>query len=399
MRTIIHLDMDAFYASVEQLDQPVLRGRPVIVGGSPQRGVVCACSYEARKYGVRSAMAMSRALRLCPQGVFLPVRMARYQQVSHSVFAIFNRYTDQLEPLSLDEAFLDVSDCRRLFGSGLQIAQRIRQEVRSELGLAISAGVAPNKLLAKLASEQAKPDGLREVPASEIDSFLLPLPVTAMWGVGKVMAERLHTRGLRTIGDLRATGEERLHKLLGSAGRQLYALSLGEDERAVTTEPIKSVGQEDTYPKDLWTIEELQRELLALAERVARRLRRHGVVGRTVTLKVRYGDFSTITRARTLPEPVDTASVLLQVAKQLLDKTEAGSRAVRLLGLSVGLLHEAGKGQQNLFQGEQKKRQEALNLALDRLAERFGEGRMLPASLLPKNKASGDQGGDGGQGT
>jgi DNA polymerase IV len=398
MRNIIHLDMDAFYASVEQLDQPALRHRPVIVGGSPQRGVVCACSYEARKYGIRSAMAMSRAVRLCPQGVFLPVRMERYRQVSRSVFAIFHRYTDRLEPLSLDEAFLDVSDCSRLFGSGSQIAERIRQEVFSELGLAVSAGVAPNKLLAKLASEHAKPDGLREVAASEIDRFLLPLPVSALWGVGKVLAERLQNLGLRSIGDLRAMGEARLHKLFGSTGAQLYRLSLGQDERPVASEALKSIGQEDTYPKDLWEMGALQRELLALSERVARRLRRRKLAGRTVTLKVRFSDFSTVTRSRSLPEAVDNATILLQVAQELLGKTEAGNRGVRLLGVTVGQLSEAHKGQQDLFQGEQKGRREALDLALDQLAERFGEGRVLPASLLPDKDRSGNQGGNSDQG-
>jgi DNA polymerase IV len=396
-RTIIHLDMDAFYASVEQLDQPSLRHQPVIVGGSVQRGVVCACSYEARRYGVRSAMAMSRAVRLCPQGIFLPARMERYRQISRLVFAIFSRYTDHLESLSLDEAYLDVSDCGRLFGSGWQIAQRIRTEVRSELGLAVSAGVAPNKLLAKLASEQAKPDGLREVLASAVDQFLLPLPVGALWGVGKVMAERLQALGLRTIGDLRAMGEERLRHLFGSAGGQLYLLSLGRDERPVASEPCKSIGQEDTYLHDLWATEELQRELLALAERVARRLRRQGLAGRTLTIKVRYADFQTITRARTLPEAVNAAPVLLQVAQELLGKTEAGRRAVRLLGLTVSQLQEQGMGQQELFAKEPRERRQALDQALDRLADRFGEGRVLPASLLPSQKGSRNQGGDSGQ--
>jgi DNA polymerase IV len=396
-RTIIHLDMDAFYASVEQLDQPALRGCPVIVGGNTQRGVVCACSYEARRFGVRSAMAMSKAVRLCPQGIFLPVRMERYRQVSRSVFAIFNRYTDRLEPLSLDEAFLDVSDCMRLFGSGVKIATQIRQEVRSELGLAVSAGVAPNKLLAKLASEQAKPDGLWNVDINQIDRFLLPLPVSSLWGVGKVMVERLTARGLNTVGDLRAAGEARLQQLFGRGGGELYARSMGIDERPVACDALKSVGHEDTYLYDLYTLDEVQRELLALAERVARRLRRKAMAGRTVTLKVRYADFTTVTRSRTLPEAVSTAPVLLRTARELIGKTEAGRRAVRLLGLTVSQLQEEGRGQQELFEGEQRSRQQALDRALDRLADRFGEGRILPASLLPMKKGSDDKGGDGGQ--
>jgi DNA polymerase IV len=399
VRTIIHLDMDAFYASVEQLDDPALRLRPVIVGGSVQRGVVCACSYEARSYGVRSAMAMSRAMRLCPQGVFLPVRMERYRQVSQAVFAIFRRYTDHLEALSLDEAFLDVSDCGRLFGSGVQIAQRIRQEVRSELGLAVSAGVASNKLLAKLASEQAKPDGLCEVSAAEVDRFLLPLPVSALWGVGEVLAKRLQGLGLRSVGDLRAAGGERLGKLLGRAGTELYLLSQGLDQRPVAAGAIKSLGHEDTYANDLWDSEDLRRELLALAGKVSRRLRQKGLAGRTATLKVRYSDFSTVTRAHTFAEAVDTATILLRAAEDLLGKTEAGARGVRLLGLSVGRLQEAGSGQQPLFGGQESQRRQALDLALDHLSVRFGEGRVLPATLLPAKKGSSNQGGNGGQGS
>jgi DNA polymerase IV len=395
MRTIIHLDMDAFYASVEQLDQPELRNRPVIVGGSAQRGVVCACSYEARRYGVRSAMAISRAMRLCPQGIFLPVRMERYRQLSRAVFSIFHRYTDLLEALSIDEAFLDVTGSLRLFGSGREIAEQIRREVRSELGLAVSAGVASSKLLAKLASEQAKPDGLREVAAGEVDQFLLPMPVTALWGVGKVTAERLQSLGLRTVADLRAAGAGQLQQLFGSIGGHLHALALGIDERPVASEDLKSVGHEDTYADDLYTRDELHLQLLALAERVARRLRRQGVAGRTITLKVRYADFSTVTRARTLPDALDEAHLLLRVARELLGRTEAGSRAVRLLGISVSQLQKRGTGQQELFGKGQREHRQALDKALDRLADRFGEGRVLPASLLSKRPGSADQGGDG----
>ena len=385
-RNIIHLDLDAFYASVEQQDFPELRGRPVVVGGSVERGVVCACSYEARGFGVRSAMAMAKALRLCPKAVVRPVRMARYQEVSREVFAIFARYTDRIEPLSVDEAFLDVSGCEKLFGPAPRIAAIIRQAVREETGLTISAGVAPNKFLAKLASEHGKPDGLFEVPDPP-ESFLLPLPLGRLWGVGPVMLGRLENLGLRTVGDLRRLSRERLTKLFGASGEHLFHLAQGVDHRQVeTSAEAKSVGHEDTFDRDLWDREEMRRALLDLAERVAIRLRRHGLTGSTLILKVKYGDFTTVTRSRTLPAGLDHAMDIHRVAVELLDRTAAGQQAVRLLGISLGRLEDSAGEQGSLFGAEARRRQVALDQAVDKVRQRFGAAGVRRGSLLDRDQ-------------
>jgi len=388
---IIHLDMDAFYASVEQLDNPALRGRPVIVGGSLERGVVSACSYEARPFGVRSAMPMRRAVRLCPEAVVLPVRMARYREVSRQVFGIFARYTDRIEPLSVDEAFLDVAGCERLFGPAAEIAARIRREVRDELGLAISAGVAPNKFLAKLASESAKPDGLLEIAPGQVDAFLLPLPVERIWGVGAKAAEQLHRLGCRSVADLRRLPEAQLVRLFGVWGGRLYRLARGEDDRQVEVDqPAKSFGAEETFAADLTGREVLQRQLLAQAEKVATRLRRQGLEGRVVTLKVRYGDFETVTRQLTLAEPTANGLLLYRAGLELLARTEAGSRPVRLLGLSAGELEPAAQGQATLFPDERNRKLANLDRSLDRLAERFGNRPVRRASLIQNGHGEGE---------
>jgi DNA polymerase-4 len=399
MRRIIHLDLDAFYASVEQRDRPELRGLPVLVGGSRERGVVCACSYEARRFGVHSAMAMARAVRLCPQAVVLPVRMSAYREASEQVFAVFSRFTDRIEPISLDEAFLDVTGCETLFGPALEIARRIKAEVRAGTGLTVSAGIASNKFLAKLASDLGKPDGLLAVSPEEIDPFLLPLPVSRIWGVGRVTARKLDNAGLRIVADLRSAGKERLVRLLGSAGEQLFHLSLGEDDRPV--EPggeLKSVGHEETFEADLRDTGKIRLELLELAERVARRLRRKSLKGRCVTLKVKYADFQSITRSATLGEGVDRAGAIHGAAMELLKRTEAGQRPVRLLGISLTGLVPREKGQAELFGREKDRRLGDLDRALDRLRDRFGEDGIRPGSLLEKDSAA-QKGGDPGKGT
>jgi len=394
---ILHLDMDAFYASVEQHDRPELRGRPVLVGGSLGRGVVAACSYEARRYGVHSAMAMARALSLCPRAVALPVRMERYQEVSRQVFAIFARYTDRVEPLSIDEAFLDVSGCERLFGRPALIAEAIRDDVRQETGLAISAGVAPNKFLAKLASEAGKPDGLMEVPPEEVDAFLLPLPLRALWGVGKTTAAKLERFGLRTVSDLRGVPRERLVEWLGRHGEHLYRLARGQDDRLVESRGgIKSVGHEETFSEDLRGGDVLRLELLALAEKVASRLRSKGLAGRCVTLKVKYADFVAVTRSITLGLGVDNALEIHREAVGLLRRTEAGRRPVRLLGISLSELRAAGAGQQDLFDHE-RERARVLDRTVDEVRERFGSSGVRRGSLLPR-PSGGKKGSDGGQG-
>lgn len=397
IRSIIHLDLDAFYASVEQHDEPDLRGRPVLVGGRSGRGVVCACSYEARRYGVHSAMPMARALRLCPAAAVRPARMARYRQVSSQVFALFGRYTDLIEPLSIDEAFLDVSGCQRLFGSPAQIAARIKQEVKQEIGLTISAGVAENKFLAKLASEHGKPDGLFVVPQPP-DSFLLPLPLGRLWGVGPVTLQRLARLGLHTVADLRQLSEARLAKLFGSAGRQLYRLARGEDSRPVVVASApQSIGHEDTFDHDLQDPAAVHRALLDLAERVAARLRRKGLVGSGVQLKVRYSDFSTVSRSRQVEPGLDSAMAIFEVARELLGRTEAGRRPVRLLGISLSRLQEQGGGQAELFGEAGRQRQAALDGAIDSLRQRFGSKGVQRASLLGGDESGAEAGGDGRQ--
>jgi len=388
---IIHLDMDAFFAAVEQRDDPKLRGRPVIVGGSLKRGVVCACSYEARPSGVRSAMPMSRALRLCPEAVVLPVRMTRYQEVSRRIFTIFGRYTDRIEPLSIDEAFLDVSGCERLFGTAPQIAERIRRDVRGETGLAVSAGVAPNKFLAKLASESAKPDGLLVLQPDEVERFLNPMLVGRLWGVGKKTAEELKQQGCRTVADLRKIPQMELRSLFGQWGDRLYYLARGEDDRAVESErEAKSFGAEETFEKDLETNEELLRQLLGLAERVSRRLRRHERAGKVVTLKVRFADFVTITRRRTLQDYSFSEARLFEEAKNLLARTGAGQRPVRLLGLSVSALEKTIEGQLELFGAQDERRQTRLDRTVDDLAMRFGSDRIRKGTLF--ENPSGEKG-------
>lgn len=393
-RCILHLDMDAFYASVEQHDFSELRGKPVIVGGNRQRGVVCAASYEVRPFGVRSAMAMARALQLCPQAAVRPVRMQRYQEVSRQIFAIFSRFTDAIEPLSIDEAFLDVTGSRALFGSGEEIARQIRLAVRNETGLTVSAGIAPNKFLAKLASEAAKPDGLHEVRREEIDAFLRPLPVAALWGVGRVTREKLAAMGIRTVAELRRLPSAVLEKRLGAAGLHLFQLARGEDERPVTGgEDLKSVGHEDTYAADLCDANSITREILHLSERVAARLRRHGVQGRCVTLKVKFSDFSVVTRSRTLEEGLSNGGQIHREALKLLAKTEAGRRPVRLLGVSLSALEPLGAGQGNLFAADDRERIQRLDRAVDRVRERFGSAGVIKGTLL---SAGDDSGGEEG---
>ena len=398
IRSIIHLDLDAFYASVEQHDERQLRGLPVLVGGRSGRGVVCACSYEARRYGIHSAMPMAKALRLCPAAVVRPVRMDRYRDFSRRVFAIFARFTDRIEPLSLDEAFLDVSGCERLFGTPAQIAAQIRTAVRQETGLTISAGVAMNKFLAKLASDHEKPDGLYVVPDPP-ESFLLPLPLKRLWGVGPVTCLRLEKLGLRTVADLRQLSEVRLEQLFDSAGRQLYRLARGEDSRPVVVgSAAHSIGHEDTFDQDLQDPLELHRSLLDLAERVATRLRSKSLLGSVVQLKVRYEDFSTVTRRRTVEPPLDSALAILQVAEDLLLRTDAGQRPVRLLGISLSQLQEGHEVQGELFWVEQRSRLSALDGAVDQLRLRYGAKGVQRASLMPESRdeSTPKTGGDGG---
>ncbi len=396
-RTLLHLDLDAFYASVEQLDDPSLHGRPVIVGGPTRRGVVCAASYEARRFGVRSAMPTARARRLCPDGVFLPPRFGRYAELSERVFGIYRRYTPLVEPLSLDEAFLDVTESRALHGEGRDIARTIKAAVRAECGLAVSAGVAEVKLAAKIATDLGKPDGLVEVPPGGVAAFLAPLPVGRLWGVGRVTEESLRRIGVGTIGDLAAAPELALAEVLGAShARALRSLAQGDDPREVVPdEAAKSIGAEDTFGEDLTGREALGRELLAQAVRVGRRLRSAGQRGHVVTLKVKYSDFTLVTRRTTLERPTDDDAAIHAAVRFLLDRLEL-DRPVRLTGISVsGFAGEEDGRQLDLFAGpapagEDERKRRALNAALDELAERFGEGTIVRAGVMREGEDGDD---------
>jgi DNA polymerase IV len=390
-RAILHVDMDAFFVSVELLDEPSLRGRPVVVGGAGDRGVVAAASYEARAYGIRSAMPSTRARRLCPDAVFLQGRYWRYQEVSAAVFAVFRDVTPLLEGISLDEAFLDVTGARRLLGDGPTIAAGIRRRVLEEQGLTCSVGVAPRKLTAKLASEAAKPtaslDGPRPgrgvvVVEEEAElEFLHAHPVRALWGVGPATAARLDRLAVRTIGDLAALREEALVSALGqAAGHHLHALAWGRDERPVVPDAKpKSIGHEETFAADHHTHDTLDRELVRLADAVATRLRKAAVAGRTVQVKVRFHDFRTITRSETVSEAIDEAPALLRVARRLLAGIDP-SQGVRLLGVSVAQL-AAGTGHQLSFDEVTTTGWGGATRAVDEIRERFGDAAIVPAAL------------------
>lgn len=383
-RSILHLDLDAFYASVEQLDFPDLRGQPVIVGGRSERGVVCAASYEARSFGVHSAMPMMRALQLCPQARTRAVRMERYRELSQEVFSIYRNYTDLLEPLSLDEAFLDVTGSRRLFGAPSQIGQKIRERVREETGLTVSAGVGPNKFLAKMASGRAKPDGLFEIDARKIGDFLDPLPVVALWGIGQASAERLEAHGLCRVADLKGVGEGRLRRILGEAlGSRVHRLAQGIDERPVGAAVAeRSLGAERTYEKDLVQANQVEKALLSLAEEIGTRVRSEGLQAGHVTLKVRFADFTTLTRRQSCSEGFRSTRGIFEAACALVSKAQALSRPVRLLGIALGGLQEADLGQGELFCDESLKREERLDGAIDELRQRFGRNGITRGRLL-----------------
>ncbi|HUP86094.1 MAG TPA: DNA polymerase IV [Acidimicrobiales bacterium] len=397
-RTILHVDMDSFYASVEVLLDPSLKGKPVIVGGSGDRGVVASCNYEARSFGVHSAMPSVRAKRLCPQAVFVHGKFDTYGEYSKRFHEIFRSYTPLVEGISLDEAFLDVTGGRRLFGSGEAIGHEIRRRIHDEIGLRCAVGVGRSKFIAKLASKAAKPKvsrpGLGPVPglgvlviAPEDElAFLHPLPVGALWGVGPATQKRLERFGIVTVGDLAALPADTLVSALGTAhGRHLHELAWARDDRPVVPEARpKSIGHEETYAKDLHDHAALSREAVRMADAVGQRLRKAGMEGRTVTIKVRFHDFNTITRSNTLPVPTATASVVAAVAKELLMTVDPG-RGVRLFGVSLSNLVEASDEQLTLdsvLDGAPEPRAQVdASRAVDAIRARFGENAVGPAVL------------------
>lgn len=387
MRQIIHLDMDAFFAAIEQHDNPDYRGKPVIVGGDPRsRGVVSTCSYEARKFGVRSAMPLREAARLCPHGIFVPGRMRRYQEVSEQVMAILREYTPLVEQISIDEAFMDVTGCQALFGPAEAIARNVVDRIRQNLGLSASVGIAPNKFLAKLASDLQKPAGFVVLTPENFQTVLDPLPVKRLWGVGPQTEKELLRMGIETISQLRRLPVDYLCKNLGELGRQLYQLANGIDGRPVMPpEEAKSVGHEVTFQEDNSDEEFLASVLLALADRVARRLRQAGLKGRTVTVKIRNADFKTITRSRTLIVPTDFEEEIYQNALELAEEAKWGHGPVRLLGVSISNFTGEEGAQLTLFPETNRSELAELHRAVDRLRDRFGEGIITRGSLIKRD--------------
>jgi DNA polymerase-4 len=379
-RTILHADLDAFYASVEVLDDPSLRGKPVIVGGDPEaRGVVSAASYEARRFGVHSAMPLRTAARLCPTGVFLPGRPDRYRDLSRLVMRIFASYTPLVEPISLDEAFLDVTDSRAAFGDGTAIARAIKQRVLDEVGLVVSVGVATNKLCAKVASDLRKPDALVVVPPGEEAAFLAPLPVSRLWGVGPQSRQALADYGVTTIGELAALADATLRRRFGTHGADLALRARGIDpSRVVPSQAPKSIGHELTFDRDVLDPARLEATLLDLAESVASRLRAHHMAAGAVQLKLRYEGFETLTRQMGVPHQTRESQPIYTAGVALLRKTLVRDRAVRLIGLTA--INLTDLQQLTLFDAPDKT--DRITASIDAVRERFGEKAITRARLI-----------------
>ena len=390
--TILHVDMDAFYASVELLSRPMLRGQPVIVGGSGSRGVVLSATYEARAFGVRAAMSMGRARRLCPEAVVISPDHRRYSRVSDGVMEIFGSFAAAVEPLSLDEAFLDVSGAIRQFGSPTVIAELLRARVFDEQGITCSVGGAPNKFVAKVASAHAKPDGMLLIPADSIVAFLHPLPVGALWGVGPRTEEQLHSLGVRTVADVAHLPRNVLRRALGqAAGDHLADLAWGRDTRQVSSHtPDRSIGSEHTFAGDVDDPEVITRQLLGLCDHVAARLRAAGWVGRTVSLKIRFADFTTITRSRTLPEATDVGRDIYTQVAALYAGLGLQRARLRLVGVRMEKLAPAAVSSHQIAFDEPEAGWREAETAVDRAVARFGSGVVRPASLLDMGRSDED---------
>jgi DNA polymerase-4 len=386
-RKILHIDMDAFFASVEQHDNPGLRGKPVIVGADPRgRGVVSTCSYEARKFGVHSAQPIKEAYRLCPKGIFLPVRGSRYAEVSRNIMQLLSQYTPLIEPLSLDEAFLDLTASQKIFGTAESIGRRIVLEIENQIGLSASVGIAPNKFLAKLASDLHKPHGFVVINPENANDILETLGIEKLWGVGPKTAAILHGMGIKTIGMLRQMNPQTLADNLGEIGLQLYQLAYGHDERPVSpSEPVKSVGHEMTFQVDTDDNEFLTGVLLWLCDQVARRLRQNGLKGRVITIKLRDGSFKTLTKRITLEQPTDFEETIYQEALKLFKRIPRAGLKIRLIGVSVSDFEDKTTLQLGLFSTEPQTVQKDLSKlhhTLDQLKDRFGEKIITKGTIL-----------------
>jgi DNA polymerase-4 len=392
-RVIIHVDMDAFFAAVEQRDHPEYRGRPVVVGSDPKggkgRGIVATCSYEARKFGIHSAQPISQAWRLCPDAIYVRGDMGKYVRVSDRLMNILFEFTDLVEPLSIDEAFLDVTGSSGLFGSGTETAQRIRMRIKQELSLTASIGVAANKFVAKVASDLRKPDGLVIVEPGTEREFLAPLEIRRLWGVGAKTESFLNQMGIRRIGQLADLSAGDAVSWLGKNGEQLWQLSRGLDDRPVSPESgYKSIGHENTFDQDTADSRLLYQTLLCLTEKVARRLRAHQAKARTITVKVRLADFSSSTRRVTLKSAVDTAENLFPAASKLMQGLLPEGALIRLIGV-YGSNLEAGQAirQLNLFEGSSGGKDRRLATAIDEVLKRYGDGAITRAALVPQKKS------------
>lgn len=382
---ILHIDMDAFYASIEERDRPELAGKPLIVGGTPEgRGVVAAANYVVRKFGVHSAMPTSKALRLCPEAIVVRPRMDHYAAISEQIREILERFTPLVEPPSLDEAFLDVSGTEGLFGPPEEVARQIKSRIRREIRLTASAGVAPNKFLAKIASDLKKPDALVAVDPLAVQEFLDPLPVSRLWGVGRMTNSAFDAMGIRTIADVRRIGRERLRQRFGQHGDHFWNLAQGiDDRRVVPDREAKSISHETTFPADISDRDSLRAWLLELSEHVGRRLRRHHKRGRTVQIKVRFADFRTITRVTTLPEPTNTTHDLWNAAAELLDHAlPPQSPGVRLIGVGVSRFESGDRVQRTLFHDPEQQKLRQLDAAADAIRAKFGAAALNRGSGL-----------------
>lgn len=388
---IIHVDMDAFFASVEMRDHPEYKGKPVIIGGDPRRdvrSVVSTASYEARKFGVHSAMPLVQAWRLCPQGIFLRGNMARYAEVSRQIMEIFSRYTPLVEPLSIDEAFLDVTGCQGLFGPPQEIAKSIQKDINRELDLSCSVGVAPNKFLAKLASDLKKPGGMTVIRPGEVEAVLHPLSIEKLWGVGEKTAVKLRNMGIDTIGQLACLPEKLLAAGFGKMGASLWHLARGEDIRSVeTSREAKSISRETTFPRDINDLDVIRAVILELADDVACSLRRSSFLAGTVTLKLRYGNFETLTRQGALPAPSCLTMPIYTKALELFARVNTQGRGIRLLGVGTGGLAScAGSRQLNFFEEPGQIKEEKIAEAIDRVAARYGRDSVKRAALLHRRE-------------
>jgi DNA polymerase-4 len=385
-QTIIHCDMDAFYASVAELDDPSLRGKPVVVGAGI-RGVVLSANYTARKFGIRAAMPVGRAKRMAPNAIFVTPDHHRYAEISAKVMEIFESFTPYVEPLSLDEAFMDVTGAQKLLGSPREIGQAIRKRVHDECGITCSVGIASNKFIAKLASGHCKPNGLLEIPDDRVISFLHPLPVRDLWGVGPKTAEQLERLGLHQISDIANTPLETLKRALGDAtGEHLYELSWGRDFRTVVVDdPEQSIGANETFSYDMDDPEAILREYLKLTERASTRLRNRNLFAKTISITVRFADFKTITRSKTLPLPISSTHEIYQVVKDLYEALKLDRARLRLVGVSLSNLRDDAPEQ--LMLGQREKGWREAESAVDKAAARFGERSVRPARLYKPKKS------------